>query len=221
VSIKRKSPAGKLAQAVYDAWMVQQNGCAARPFPKTGFSGDASQWAVIGTAALEHLREEYGIDLELSATQGNAPLKLSAGAPMPEIEDRPDTWPVGTPVRVGELTGKIARSPRRVRVQFERNARGNQHSGEFLAKFVHRAPEAGEAQPPPAAETARAAITPATPLGVNRMAVYCDDCDFYRESWRIDGHRLLFAGEQHHRENGTHTVRVKRNPEETRETVTM
>jgi hypothetical protein len=211
VSIKRKSPAGKLAQAVYDAWMVQQNGCAARPFPKTGFSGDASQWAVIGTAALEHLREEYGIDLELSTALGGQDFSAPIFGET-EQNARPDAQ--------GQYT--CTKCPRPVRgpgrmCGVHTNLSINEAFGLIPAAPAQSPAEGG---PQPASRTVTVRPDPLV-LAPNRMAVYCRNCDFYLENWQLYGHSLMVALEQHHRWNGTHVVYVIRNPEETRETVTM
>jgi hypothetical protein len=163
-------------------------------------------------------------------------VKFGLGAPLAEYEDRPETWPVGTEVRVGTLVGKTVKTPARVRVEFPADSHGQRHSGEFLTKFVHRVPETS----PPvakvwpgvsAADVDREMVTrhpggwiwagTAPALDINRLAVYCttEGCTFYRENWLPYGYAVLEQGEQHHRENGTHTVHVKRNPEETREQV--
>lgn len=144
----------------------------------------------------------------------NGVLKLPAGLEV-EQADAPETWPVGTPVRVGSLEGKIRHNPPRVRVEFT-GPDGAVHHGEFLTKFVHRVEPADTIMhvgPPQFGKS----------LSLGRIAVMCDRplCDFYAESDQSNAHAVLTEGEQHHADHPTHLVRVLRNPEETREPVTL
>lgn len=174
----------------------------------------------------EHLERALSFASDLPGV-----LKFGPGAPLAEYEDRPETWPIGTPVRVGVLEGKIVKSPARVRVEFPADRHGQRHSGEFLAKFVHRVAEEQPTAPPEGArpqdvDNGMCIVRPGWPtalppvLAVNRIAVYCNQCMFYRENWVAYGLEVLRLGEQHHHQfGGLHVVHVKRNPEEPREQV--
>ena len=60
--IKRKSVAGKLAQAIYDARMeeVDAQADSAPKFPKTSYGSVPSLWVTAALSALEHLEREWG-----------------------------------------------------------------------------------------------------------------------------------------------------------------